>query len=104
MRIARGDSDGETTQDRIIDTTGLGSVRRSGGSRRVAGCGAARVLGRLVAGLWLACGWLVAGLWLACGSGYFRQSAPIPLTWRLWSVYFNISKRQQQKREQDNGL
>jgi len=41
-------SDGETTQDAITDTTGLGSVRRSGGSRRVAGCGAARGSRRLV--------------------------------------------------------
>jgi len=45
---ARRGSDGETTQDAITDTTGLGSVRRSGGSRRVAGCGAARGSRRLV--------------------------------------------------------
>jgi len=46
--FARGGSDGATTQDRIIDTNGLDSVRRSDGLRRVAGCGAARGSRRLV--------------------------------------------------------
>jgi len=51
-RAARG---GKTTQDRITRTTGLGSVRRSNDSWRVAGCGVARgsrlIVGRAGAAL-----------------------------------------------------